>query len=154
MSKKKKMEIQLACTRGENKPGDVIFVDESFALELLEQGMAVRPPKAVVSDSSGSDDQQLKEDLAAEKVKVEALEKALAAEKASVKNHEKAINVHVDTIKTLKERIENGGKGFDLLVNSVRELDPKAEDLAVKLEEFQKSLGDSSGDSGKKTKKK
>lgn len=140
-----KMKVQLKCTRGDDKPGAIVSVSEKEAKGLIGQNMAVEASASKAVVDSGSGDEQLQKDLSAEKTKVKQLEKDLAAEKTKVETSEKAIKVHEDTIKTLEGRIETGGKGFDLLVGSIRELDPKAEDIAAKVEELQESLGDPEG---------
>lgn len=143
MSKKKKeIKVKLACTYGKEKPGSIVSLDEDLAKGLIGQGMASKHVADGPLADSGSGDAQL--------------EKELSAEKAKSKQLEEAIKVHEDTIKTLEGRIENGGKGFDLLVGSIRELDPKSEDLAAKVEELQRSLGEpeNSSDAPKASKKK
>ena len=47
---KKKVKIQLSCTYGDKKSGDIISVDEEVAKEMFDQGMAVKPPKNVAPE--------------------------------------------------------------------------------------------------------
>ncbi|WFS63452.1 hypothetical protein LF599_04620 [Pseudodesulfovibrio thermohalotolerans] len=86
---KSKIRIELACVRGKDRPGSIVAVDEREGLDLIAQGLGVKfvePVLTAGADAPGS------------------AESLLAAEKARTADLEK-------TVKSLEERIENGGKG-------------------------------------------
>ena len=111
MAKVKKIKVKLACTYGEKKPGEIVSLDESLAHNLIRQHMATLHIEE--SSTGTAQNEDLKQALAEKCAEVDALTASL----------------------------EEGGKGFNDLVESILSLDPEAEDVAAKLAEFQKSLG-------------